>query len=124
MPEGPQRGALEFRLREAGFHRLQVAGSMAQLAALGAAEPRRHPPRLCIVDLAVAHAGDAEPLEAVRSIEAEVAALGSIPTAILCDAVDPTLLLAQADLTRFVSTEVGPESLATLDGMLDRDGEA
>ncbi|WP_306601602.1 PilZ domain-containing protein [Geothrix sp. 21YS21S-2] len=121
MPEGPQRDALELRLREAGFLRLQVAGSMAQLAALAAGEPRRHAPRLCIVDLAVAHAGDAEPLEAVRSIEAEVAGLGSIPTAILCDAVDPTLLLAQADLTRFVSTEVGPESLATLDAMLDRD---
>ncbi|BDU72083.1 PilZ domain-containing protein [Mesoterricola silvestris] len=123
MPGGPHRADLELRLREAGFHRLLVAGTLVELAALTSAEPRRHPPRLCIVDLSVVRAGDAEPLEAVRAIEAEVAGLGAIPIAILCDAVDPTLLLAQADLTRFVSTEVGPESLATLDAMLGGDSE-
>lgn len=120
MAEGPGRADVERRLRDAGFHRLQVAASVDELAARLAAEPRRHPPRLCIVDLAAARAGDAEPLEAVRSIEAGVADLGNVPVAILCDAVDPTLFLAQADLTRFVSTEVGEESLATLDAMLER----
>jgi len=121
MPAGPQRQTMETQLREAGFHRLHLAETMEQLAVLVEDEPRRHPPRLCIVDLAVAHAGDAEPLEAVRSIEKRVADIGSIPTIILCEAVDPTLLLSQADLTRFQAPGLTPEAIATLDALLDPD---
>jgi hypothetical protein len=121
MAAGPDRERFETQLREAGYHRLQVADTLEGLRALVEAEPRRHPPRLCLVDLAVAHAGDAEPLEAVRSIEKSVAAVGSLPTVILCDAVDPTLLLAQADRTRFLPTGLPQDSIGVLDALLDQD---
>jgi hypothetical protein len=123
MPPSEAREALDARLQESGFHRRILADDLAGLTAQVAGEPRRHVPRVCVVDLAVAHAGDAEPLEAVRSIEAGIAAaMGAVPVVILCDAVDPTLLLAQADNTRFLSPELTEESLATLDRLLDRDG--
>lgn len=122
MPAGAPRAALETRLHESGFHRLLLADDLAALTAQVAFDPRRHAPRACVVDLAVAHAGDAEPLEAVRSIEGVIgAAMGAVPVVILCDAVDPTLLLAQADNTRFLSPELTEESLGTLDRLLDRD---
>lgn len=114
---GPARDALVARLREAGFHRLLVADTVEDLAATVQTEPRRRAPRLVLADLSVAHAGDAEPLEAVRAIEAALP--GGVPTVILCDEVDPTLLLAQAVLTRFLPTDFQPESLETLDGLLE-----
>ena len=121
MTAGAPRAALEARLRECGFLRLQVAETMDQLAALVEGEPRRHLPRLVMVDLGVAHAGDAEPLEAVRSIEHRVAGIGAIPTVILCEAVDPTLLLSQAERTRFLGHELTAEALKIMDGLLDPD---
>ncbi|HLO66702.1 MAG TPA: PilZ domain-containing protein [Holophaga sp.] len=114
---GPERDALEARLREAGFHRLLLADTVEDLAAAAQAEPRRRAPRLVLADLSVAHAGDAEPLEAVRAIESAVA--GGVPTVILCDEVDPTLLLSQAAQTRYLYTDFPPESLETLDGLLE-----
>jgi hypothetical protein len=116
---GVERDALEARLREAGFHRLLVAGSLEDLAATVAAEPRRKPPRVALVDISMAHAGDAEPLEAVRTIEAALAEMGRISPVILTETVDPTLLLSQAEDTRYLPPDLGPEGLAALDGMLE-----
>jgi len=121
MPAGAPRDVLEAQLRARGFHRLHLSETLDELLARVEAEPRRHPPRLAIVDLAVAHAGDAEPLEAVRSIEAGVLGIGSIPTIILCEAVDPTLLLSQAEHTRFLGHELSEEALRTMDALLDPD---
>ncbi len=118
---GPARDSLEARLREAGFLRLQVAGTLEELAAALADEPRRRAPRLYLVDLATAHTGDAEPLEAVRAIERGVSGGAGAPTVILCDDVDPTLLLSQAAQTRYLYTNFPPESLETLDALLEED---
>jgi len=119
MAASPARAELSARLLAHGFQRLQVADSLDQLTAGVAAEPRRHPPRLVLVDLDVVHAGDAEPLLAVRAIETHVAGIGSLPTIILCEDLDPTLLLAQADRTRFLPHALDAEAEAVLDGLLD-----
>jgi allophanate hydrolase subunit 1 len=121
MPAGSLRDVLEAQLRARGFHRLHLTETLDELLALVEAEPRRHPPRLAIVDLVVAHAGDAEPLEAVRSIESGVLGIGTMPTVILCEAVDPTLLLSQAEHTRFLGHELTEDALRTMDALLDLD---
>ena len=73
-----------------------------------------------LADLALARSGDAEPLAAARIIENQMAELGAPPTIILCEEVDPTLLLAQEGNTRFLSyPSAGAERwVETLDGML------
>ena len=119
MAPGSARDDQEARLTAHGFLRLLVADSLDQLTARVASEPRRHPPRLVLVDLDVVHAGDAEPLLAVRAIETHVAGIGSMPTIILCEDLDPTLLLAQADRTRFLPHALDAEAEAVLDGLLD-----
>ncbi len=119
MPDGPARQGLETALRVAGFHRLLVVDTLVQLAVEAEDDPRDRPPSLCLVDIDVTQSGDAEPLEAVRSIEKAVAALGPIPTVILCDAVDPTLLLSQAENTRFLFPELTLESMDALDELLE-----
>lgn len=52
-------------------------------------------------------------------IERAVAALGRISTVILCEAVDPTLLLSQAEGTRFVAPDLPGEAMGVLDGLLE-----
>lgn len=118
-PPGPARDRVEARLRETGFLRLMVAADLEDLAGQVAAEPRRKAPRLALVDIVVAHAGDAEPLEAVRTIEAALAGLGEVATVILTEAVDPTLLLSQAEDTRFLSPDLPDPSVDALDELLD-----
>ena len=121
MPPGALRDTLEGLLRAKGFHRLHVTATLDELLAVVNGDPRRHPPRLAIVDLAVAHTGDAEPLEAVRSIERGMACIGAIPTVIICDAVDPTLLLSQAEHTRFQGPDLTEADVRIMDGLLDPD---
>jgi hypothetical protein len=102
MADGPVRQGIEQLLRQHGYHRLETVATMDQLRPLCEPGQRRALPGLILADLALASSGDAEPLAAVRMIETQLAELGSVPTAILCEEVDPTLLLAQQALTRFL----------------------
>jgi hypothetical protein len=121
MAPGAGREAMLDRLRALGFHRLEVGDTLDALKALAGADPRRAAPGLILADLALAHTGDSEPLAAVRIIEGELASLGPIPKAILCDSVDPTLLLARAELTRFLAHAPGGEEawVGILDQLLE-----
>lgn len=76
---------------------------------------------LVIVDLALADIGDAEPLAGVRLIEQHLNAFPDTPRAVLCEAVDPTLLLSQSSNTRFLSHGDAADQLwiETLDHFLD-----
>jgi hypothetical protein len=120
MADGLRREAMADLLRHHGYHRLELLEDLAQLQPLGAADPRRDPPHLILVDLALAQAGDAEPLAAVRIIERQLAEVAELPMAILCEEVDPTLLLAQAPQTRFLPYAATDEArwIGTLDGLL------
>jgi hypothetical protein len=111
-------------LRRHGYHRLEVLPDLADLGVLCARLPQEAPPALLLADLAVAQAGDSEPLAAVRLIEREVKAVGAIPTVILSDAVDPTVFLAQDTWTRFLSLDAIQEAqwIATLDALLKISG--
>jgi hypothetical protein len=118
-PPGEVRMAQEVRLRESGFLRLMVASSLEELLRRASAEPRSQPPRLVLVELGVAHAGDSEPLEAVRTIEAALAPLGGSALVILTEAVDPTLLLSQAEGTHFLHPDLAEETILLLDDLLE-----
>jgi len=120
MAAGDQRDLLARLLRGQGFHRLEVLETLEQVRPQCEADGRRTLPRLLLADLALAHTGDAEPLAAVRVIEHHLGEIADLPTVILCEAVDPTLLLAQASHTRFLAYEtLGQEDwCALLDELL------
>ena len=121
MAEGPVRQGILEVLRRHGYHRVEAVAHMGLLRPL--CEPGQHGamPGLVLVDLALARSGDAEPLAAARIIENQMAELGAPPTAILCEEVDPTLLLAQESRTRFLPYPSGGADrwAETLDGMLN-----
>jgi len=120
MADGPVREGIQDLLRRHGYHRVEAVAHMGLLQPL--CEPGQHRalPGLVLADLALARSGDAEPLAAARIIENQMAELGAPPTIILCEEVDPTLLLAQEGNTRFLSyPSAGAERwVETLDGML------
>ena len=105
---------------EASTHRLESAAHMGLLPALCDPGQRRATPALILADLALARSGDAQPLAAARILERQIAELGGPATAILCEEVDPTLLLAQETRTRFLPYPTGPGDrwVETLDAML------
>ena len=121
MADSPQRQATEALLRSHGYHRLELLADLEQLQPFCQSEPRRGLPQLILADLALTHVGDAEPLAAVRIIEHQLAEVGDLPTIILCEEVDPTLLLAQAERTRFLPYQASDPGhwISTLDGLLD-----
>jgi len=124
MADGPLRQGILERLREQGYHRLEAVPDLDALAPLFAPGQRRALPGLVLADLALARSGDAEPLAAVRIIERRVSELGGPPTVILCEEVDPTLLLALESRTRFLPYPAGGERwVATLDAMLAQEPE-
>ena len=101
---GPDEASLaRYRqgLWRCGFHRLETAPGCPEALALWQGLGRSAP-RLVLLDLAGAEQGDQEPLAAVRRLEKERTALGEVPTAIVCEDIDPTLLLGQAAGTRFL----------------------
>jgi hypothetical protein len=120
MAEGPLRSAVEALLRDQGYLRLEAVDGLDQLPALCDPAQRRALPALVLADLALERRGDAEPLAAARAIEGRLAALGDRPAAILCEEVDPTLLLAPETHARFLSYPDGdPERwVAALDGLI------
>jgi hypothetical protein len=120
MADGPVRQGIQTLLRQHGYHRLETVENMAQLRPMCEPGQRRALPGLILADLALARSGDAEPLAAARIIENQMAELGGLATAILCEEVDPTLLLAKETRTRFLPypTGSGERWVETLDGML------
>lgn len=120
MADGPVRQGIQELLRRNGYHRVEAVEHLDLLRPL--CEPGQHGarPGLVLADLALARSGDAEPLAAARIIENQLAELGAPPTAILCEELDPTLLLAQESRTRFLPYPAGPAGrwIETLDGML------
>ena len=121
MASGPLRESIQELLRRQGYHRQEAVDDLEQLRPLCQPGQRRALPGLVLADLALARSGDTEPLAAVRIIERQLAQLGGIRTAILCEEVDPTLLLAQETVTRFLPypAGVGDQWVETLDAMLD-----
>jgi hypothetical protein len=121
MAEGPVRQGIQAQLRRSGYHRLETVATLEQLRPLCDPGQRRALPALILADLALARSGDAEPLAAVRIIERQMAELGGPATVILCEEVDPTLLLAQEARTRFLPypAAVGAPWVETLDALLD-----
>jgi hypothetical protein len=123
MADGPLRPGILELLRQQGYHRQEAVADLEQLRPLFAPGQRRAMPALVLADLALARSGDTEPLAAVRVIERQLAELGGPPTVILCEEVDPTLLLAQESRTRFLPYPAGDGDrwVATLDGLLNQD---
>jgi len=120
MADGPERAAIRDMLGQHGYHRLETVEHMGLLGPLCDPGQRRAVPALILADLALARSGDAEPLAAARILEHQIAELGGPPTAILCEEVDPTLLLAKETLTRFLPypSGKGDRWIENLDAML------
>jgi hypothetical protein len=120
MADTPLRATVAELLRRSGYHRLELLEDLAQVGPFCQAETRGGLPHLVVADLALAHTGDAEPLAAVRVIERELAQAGDFPAVILCESVDPTLLLAQAEGTRCLPYDFTDEDrwIGTLDGLI------
>ena len=118
MADTPLRAQMAERLRGHGYHRLELLEDLDQVGPFCASEARGGLlPQLVVADLNLAHTGDAEPLAGVRIIEHALAAIGNLATVILCETVDPTLLLAQAASTRCLPYEA--EDLERWIGSLD-----
>jgi hypothetical protein len=119
MSPGPARQALELLLRQQGFQRLECVDGLDRLPALFVPGQRRALPGLVLADLALARSGDDEPLAAARIIERCLAELGGPATVVLCEEVDPTLLLAHDSRTRFLPhPDAAGSWTAVLDGLL------
>jgi hypothetical protein len=120
MAEGPVRRTIQDLLRTHGYHRLATVDDLTQAKLLCEPGQRRALPCMILADLALARSGDAEPLAAVRIIENQLTELGGLPTAILCEEVDPTLLLVQGGATGFLPypSGSGERWVAALDAML------
>ncbi len=102
MAEGETRQRVQGHLEGNGYRRLETVPGLEALKALLNPQPPIPPPALVLVDLALAGSGDAEPLAALRQIERLLGAPGQIPVAMLCELVDPTLLLASLSSTRIL----------------------
>jgi c-di-GMP-binding flagellar brake protein YcgR len=120
MADGPVRAGIQELLRQHGYHRLDTVEHMGLLRPLCEPGQRQAVPALVLADLALARSGDAEPLAAARIIENQMLELGGLATAILCEEVDPTLLLAQETRTRFLPypADQADRWVEALDGML------
>ena len=102
MPAGEARDGVVSRLTATGFLRIELVSDLKALK--GLMVPRGAAPvaALLLVDLAMAGAGDAEPLAAVRMLERDLEASVERPVIMLCEWVDPTLFLALGPRTRIL----------------------
>lgn len=102
MAEGEARQRVQGHLEGNGYRRLETVPGLEALRVLLSPHPPVPPPALVLVDLALAGSGDAEPLAALRQIERILGTPGQVPVAMLCELVDPTLLLASISSTRIL----------------------
>ena len=102
-----------------GYQRVEVVPDFPEAQTAWRQDGGRARPRLLLADLSLVQVGDMEPLGAVRHLERQAETLGDIPLAILCEDLDPTMLLEQASRTRFLSIGNGEESwIESLDSLL------
>ncbi|HWQ10314.1 MAG TPA: hypothetical protein VN436_14435, partial [Holophaga sp.] len=87
-------------LWQKGFHRVETVRSCEEARAFWQAGGPA--PKLVLLALSAVQEGDQEPLAAVRHLEKDMVALAEIPTVIVCDDLDPTLLLGQSEGIRFL----------------------
>jgi|GEM_PF-359205 len=102
MPEGEVRRSVLERLGGTGFTRIELASDLQALKGLLSPRGALPPVALLLVDLTMASVGDAEPLAAVRILERDLGASGSLPVVMLCEWVDPTLFLVMGPRTRIL----------------------
>lgn len=102
MPEGEACNHVLERLAATGFQRVELARDLQALKELLPSKGAIPSAALLLADLALAGAGDAEPLAAVRILERSLGASGTLPLAMLCEWVDPTLFLALGPRTRIL----------------------
>lgn len=87
-------------LWQKGFHRVETVRSCEEARAFWQAGGQA--PKLALLALSAVQEGDQEPLAAVRRLEKDMVALAEIPAVIVCDDLDPTLLLGQSQGIRFL----------------------
>lgn len=102
MAESEAQQRVQAHLEGNGYRRLEMVTDLEALKALLTPRSPVPPPALVLVDLALAGSGDAEPLAALRQLERILGAPGQVPVAMLCELVDPTLLLASLSSTRIL----------------------
>jgi hypothetical protein len=122
MPPGEARDRVVERLGVSGFLRVERVSDLAAMKEGLAPSGATPPLALLLVDLALAGAGDVEPLAAVRSLERELEAFGDLPAVMLCEWVDPTLFLALGSQIRILphlpaTPQDERDWIACLDGM-------
>ena len=124
MAEGRVRQPLLDLLRSQGYHRLEVVDRLDQVPPLCAPGQRRALPSLILADLDLARSGDSEPLAAVRIIEGQLGDPAAIRIAILCEEVDPTLVLGQQTGISFLAYPTGQDDrwVELLDGLVTSPG--
>lgn len=116
LAPGPRREEVITALRKYGFLRHEV---MEPLKTTSEASSRASTTsyQLLLVDLESALQDVGEPLAAVRHLERQAQDAGANLTVILCETLDPTMLMAQESHTRFVAREEG--GLETLGPLID-----
>ena len=108
-------------LWQGGYHRIEVVPD------LGAAYEdwmgrTAYRPRLLCVDIALAQAEGQEPLAAVLALEKQLEGMSDAPSVILCDDLDPMLMLRQSEGMRILPAHGDAERwLAALDDLLSLD---
>lgn len=114
MPPGKVRSEFLARIRRLGFLRLDVSQTLGELKASLAAGAR---PAILLLDMALA--GGEAPKAAMQHLEAELEGFHEFPLCLLCEQVDPTLLLDAGGRTRLLPYEPEGEDLGPWIEMLD-----
>lgn len=116
-PEGESQAALQKRLREAGFWRLEMTGDLFSAhSRFQAAGPA--PYRLLVVDLEPSVREGLDPVGAIRHFEPLMRSFGDLPLAYATREPDPLLqVLDTATQTSFASADPDPDRPARI---LDR----
>ena len=94
MPEGDRRIQVQAHLAAQGILRVECVSSIPELLPRIPAKGSVPTAAWLLVDLNLGGTGDVEPLADLRTLERELGNLGDLSVAILCEKVDPTLLLA------------------------------
>lgn len=114
MVGGKVRSELVARIRELGFLRLEVHHTLGDLKASLSGGAR---PAVVLLDMALA--GGESPKAIMQLLESELGAFPELPLCLLCDQVDPTLLLDAGGRTRLLPYEPEGQDLGPWEEMLD-----